>query len=146
MQVTVDEVSEQEVKTLLFCSISIMVAPVTPTVVPLLTAEAEVKVTVPKSANGTSEQSVEEEHSSKSSTIHSALYSQREPSETLLKSSVTVVPVVKFSMTAEPPVLEVAVTVILIESPAEIEIPEKVSKNWVRKYLFDEKDTCDSLF
>lgn len=110
-----------------------MVAPVTPTVVPLLTAEAEVKVTVPKSANGTSEQESDEVHSSKSSTIHSALYSQREPSATLLKVSDTVVPVVKFSMTAEPPVLELAVTVILIESPAEMVIPEKVSRRRVRK-------------
>lgn len=127
MQVTVDEVVEQEVKISLFCSMSMIVAPDGPTAVPLLVAEAPVKVTVPKSAKGTSEQSPEEVHSEKSSTIHSALYSHNEPSVTPLKECVTVVPVVKFSMTALPPVLEVAVTVIWIESPAEIEIPEKVS-------------------
>lgn len=109
-----------------------IVAPDGPTVVPLLTAEAPVKVTVPKSAKGTSSQSPEEEHSEKSSTIHSALYSHKEPSDTPLKVCVTVVPVVKFSMTALPEVLEVAVTVIWIESPAEMLIPEKVSRNRVR--------------
>lgn len=56
------------------CSISIISAPVTPTVEPLLTAEAPVKATVPKLANET-----REPPDSKSSTIHSALYSQREP-------------------------------------------------------------------
>lgn len=127
MQVTVEDVSEQEVRTLLFCSISIIVAPVTPTVVPLLTADALVNVTVPKSANGTSEQLVLL-HSSKSSTIHSALYSQREPSVTPVKVSVLVTPVVKFSTTAEPEVLEVAVTVNFRESPAEMVMPEKSSE------------------
>lgn len=109
-----------------------IVAPEGPTVLPLFTAEASVKVTVPKSAKGTSSQSPEEEHSEKSSTIHSALYSHREPSDTPLKVCVTVVPVVRFSMTALPEVLEVAVTVIWIESPAEMLIPEKVSRDKVR--------------
>ena len=58
----------------LLCSISMIVAPVTPTVVPLFTAEAPVNVTVPKFANET-----RDPLDSKSSTIHSALYSQREP-------------------------------------------------------------------
>lgn len=111
---------------------SMIVAPETPTVLPLLTADASVKVTVPKSANGTSSQSPEEVHSEKSSTIHSALYSHNEPSDSPLKVCVTVVPVVKFSITALPAVFEVAVTVILMESPAEMVIPEKVSNNWVR--------------
>lgn len=126
VQVTVEDVSEQSVRTLLLCSISMIVAPVTPTVLPLLTADADVNVTVPKSAKGTSEQVLL--HSSKSSTIHSALYSQREPSVTPVNVSVTVVPVVKLSITAVPDVLEVAVTVILMESPAEIVIPEKSSE------------------
>lgn len=126
MQVTEEEVSEQLVKILLLCSISMIVAPVTPTVVPLFTAEAEVNVTVPKSAKGTSEQVVP--HSSKSSTIHSALYSHKDPSVTPVKVSVLVTPVVRFSITAEPEVLEVAVTVIRIESPADMVMPEKSSK------------------
>lgn len=54
-----------------------------------------------------------------SSTIHSALVWQRAPSDSLEKSWVTVFPVVWFSMTAVPPVLEVAVTVKVRMSPAE---------------------------
>lgn len=121
-----EDVSEQLVKTLPLCSISRIVAPVTPTVVPLFTAEAEVNLTVPKLANGTREQLVP--HSSKSSTIHSALYSHKDPSVTPVKVSVFVTPVVRFSMTAEPEVLEVAVTVIKIESPADMVMPEKSSR------------------
>ena len=58
--------------------------------------------------------------------IHSALYSQRLPSEASpLNVWVTVVPLVLFVILAVPAVLEVAVTVTVIESPAEREIPEK---------------------
>lgn len=120
------EVSEHEVRILLFCSISRMVAPLTPTVEPSWMAEQLVNSTVPKSANGTSEHELPS-HSSKSSMIHSALYSQSEPSVTSEKSCVTVSPVVKFSITADPEVVLVAVTVILISSPSEMEMPEKSS-------------------
>lgn len=142
---TVEEDAEQEVRISLFCSISMIVAPDTPTVLPLFTAEASVKVTVPKSAKGTSSQSPEEEHSEKSSTIHSALYSHSEPSDSPLKVCVTVVPVVKFSMTALPEVLEVAVTVIWMESPAEMEIPEKVSRGRVRTLASNRIVHCTPL-
>lgn len=112
---------EQSVRTLLLCSMSMMVAPVTPTLLDPDLAEAPVKVTVPKSANVTKELP-----SSKSSTIHSALVSQRSPSEpSFVKVCVTVSPLVLFSMTAVPAVLLVAVTVTVMESPAEMLIPEK---------------------
>lgn len=109
----------QLVKTL-FCSISMIVAPVRPTVVPDLTAEAAEKVTVPKSAKETRLLP-----SSKSSTIHSALYSQREPREaSLVKLWVTVTPVEVFTIVATPAVLEDAVTVTLITLPAASVMPE----------------------
>lgn len=91
-----------------------MLAPVTPTVVPLLTALAPVNVTVPKLAKATCDPP-----DSKSSTIHSALYSQREPREASLeKVWVTVFPVVLFVIFAVPPVLEEAVTVTVTLLPA----------------------------
>lgn len=53
---TLLEEVEAEVKTLLFCSMSMMVAPEGPTVVPeLVVASALEKVTVPKLAKGTRE-------------------------------------------------------------------------------------------
>lgn len=102
---------------------SMIVAPVVPTVPELPVAEHPVylksalkviignkedltKVTVPKSAKVTRELP-----SSKSSTIHSALYSHKSPSTPPEKVCVTVVPVDTFSMTAVPAVVLVAVTV-----------------------------------
>lgn len=64
------------------------------------------KVTLPKSAKVT-----REPPSSKSSTIHSALYSHKSPSTPPVKVWVTVLPVDTFSITAVPAVLLVAVTV-----------------------------------
>lgn len=125
MQVTSEDEAEQLVSTL-SCSISMIVAPLGVTVDPLLTAVASVKVTVPKSANGTSEQELPV-HSSKSSTIHSAFSSQSDPSVTSVNVSVTVVPVVRFSIVAEPLVVLVATTVRRIESPSAIVMPEKSS-------------------
>lgn len=94
---------EQLVNTVLLCLISIMVAPVTPTEPELVFAEQPVNSTEPKSAKLT-----KSPPDSKSSTIHSALYSQRDPSlPWLLKVCVTDLPVVLFSMTAVPPVLPV---------------------------------------
>ena len=103
-----------DVKTSLFCLISKIVAPLTPTVPLLVVAEAPVKVTLSKSAKGTSPPLDE-----KSSTIHSALVSQR-LALWLLKVCETDFPVDWFWMTAVPPVLLLAVTVILIVSPALI--------------------------
>lgn len=54
-----------------------------------------------------------------SSTIHSASVWHRSPSTLPEKLLVTVFPVVWFSMTAVPAVLEVAVTVNAMTSPAE---------------------------
>lgn len=102
-----------------------------------MVAEAPVKVTVPKSAKGTSALPDE-----KSSTIHSALSSWR---ALLCEVNVwvTVVPLDTFWTVAVPAVVEVAVTVTmgdvsqkftilplfhyspLIVSPAEMEMPEK---------------------
>ena len=98
-----------------------VVAPLTPTVPESVLAEAPVKVTVPKSAKPT-----RLPFCSKSSTIHSALVSQREAGvDPLLKVCETFWPLVVFSMTAVPPVRLDAVTVTVMESPAEREIPEK---------------------
>src|ERR1700753_1366152 len=98
---------------------SMIVAPDTPTLPLEVVAEAPLKVTVQKLANGTRELP-----DSKSSTIHSALVSQS-LLDSPLKVWVTVLPVETFSMTAEPaPVLD-AVTVILMVFPAEMLMPEK---------------------
>lgn len=79
-----------------------MVAPETPTEPLEVVAEAPVNATEPKSAKVTRAL-----FSSKSSTIHSALYSQREPSEASLeKVCVTVLPVETFLMVATPAVLD----------------------------------------
>ena len=106
---------EQSVRIVpLSSSISMIVAPVTPTLLPLFVAEAAVKVTVPKSAKLT-----RDPPDSKSSTIHSALYSQRDPKlASLLKVWVTVFPLVLLTILAVPPVLLLAVTVTVMESPA----------------------------
>jgi hypothetical protein len=81
-------------------------------------ASALVKSTVPKSANST-----RAPLSSKSSTIHSAFASQRAYEEVI--SCVTVWPVVRFSITAVPEVVEEAVTVSLMTLPAAMGMPEK---------------------
>ena len=113
------ELVETEVRTVLLCSMSMIVAPDGPTDVPaVVVADAPVKVTVPKLAKGTSE-----EPSSKSSTIHSALYSQSEGWPE--KVCETVLPLLLFVIVAVPPVLDVAVTVTVTESPAEKVMPEK---------------------
>jgi hypothetical protein len=112
--------TEQLVR-ILVCSISIIVAPVTPTAPAESVAEHPVNVTVPKSAKDTRLPPC-----SKSSTIHSALYSHNEPSEASLeKVWVTVTPVETFLMVATPPVLEDAVTVTVMTLPAAIEMPLK---------------------
>jgi hypothetical protein len=118
--VTVTEllVVETEVKTLLFCSMSMMVAPEGPTVPEEVVASAPLKVTDPKLAKGT-----RLEPSSKSSTIHSAFSWQRAEEE--VSDLVTVLPVETFSITAVPALVLLAVTVSLIVLPAEMEIPEK---------------------
>lgn len=111
---------ETLVRTLPFCSMSMMVAPDGPTVPEEPVAEAPVKVTSPKSAKGTSELPSE-----KSSTIHSALSSCR-AADWPVNVWVTVVPLETFLTTAVPAVVEVAVTVTVMVSPAEMEMPEKV--------------------
>ena len=118
MQVTEVEEAEQDVRTLLLCSMSMIVAPDGPTEPEDEVADAPVKVTVPKLAKGT-----RPPFDSKSSTIHSASYSQSEGWPE--KVCVTVVPFELFLMVAVPPVLEVAFTVVVTESPAEKLMPEK---------------------
>jgi len=59
------------------------------------------------------------------STIHSALVSQRVPSTPPVNEWVTVLPFVLLVMTAVPEVVEVAVTVKVTLSPAEKEMPLK---------------------
>ncbi|KAF8826364.1 hypothetical protein HHX47_DHR5000224 [Lentinula edodes] len=77
---------------------------------------------VPKLANGTNEQLLPS-HSSKSSTIHSALVSHSlAEDETVLE---TVVPLELFSMVKVPSEVLMTVAVTVTESPAEKEIPEK---------------------
>lgn len=124
---TLDEEVETEVRTLpLELSMSMMVEPEGPTVVPEFSvACAPENVTDPKLAKGTSPP-----FSSKSSTIHSASCSQRAYEE--VRDLVTVLPVVTFSMTAVPAVLEVAVTVSLIVFPAEMGMPLKsvINNSW----------------
>lgn len=83
---------------------SMMVPPLGVTVPAEPEAEASVKVTEPKLARGT-----RLEPDSKSSTIHSALVSQRVEGG-LLKEWVTFWPVVRFSRVATPAVLEEAST------------------------------------
>lgn len=112
--------TEELVRTLLFCLMSIRVAPEGVTVPEDPLAEAPVKVTVPKLANGTREPPEE-----KSSTIHSALSSCR-ACDWPVKVWVTEVPFDTFLTTAVPAVVEVAVTVTVMVSPAEMLIPLKV--------------------
>ena len=115
---TEDEEAEQEVRTTPLWRMSIIVAPDGPTVPEDEVADAPVKLTAPKSAKGT-----RLPLDSKSSTIHSASYSQSEGWPE--KVCVTDVPLELFLITAVPPVLEVAVTVVVTESPAEKLMPEK---------------------
>ena len=113
---------ELEVETLVsvlpFCWMSMMFALPGATLLLAVFADAPVKVTVPKLAKGTSE-----EPSSKSSTIHSALYSHSDgwPENVC----VTVLPLLTFVIVAVPPVFDDAVTVTVTSSPAEKVMPEK---------------------
>lgn len=99
-----------------------IVAPAGVTVPELVVAEAPVNSIVPKFAKGTNSQSLPS-HSSKSSTIHSALVSQS------LAVDVTVlvaeVPLLLFLMVKVPSVVLITVAVTVTESPAETEKPEK---------------------
>lgn len=109
--------AEQEVRTLL-CWMSMIVAPEGPDEPDEDVADAPVKVTVPKLAKGT-----RPPPDSKSSTIHSASYSQSAGWPE--KVCVTDVPFELFLIVAVPAVLEVALTVVVTESPAEKLMPEK---------------------
>ena len=97
---------------------SMRVAPEGPTLPLAVLALAPVKVTVPKLANGTSE-----EPSSKSSTIHSASCSHSAAVD--VSDLVTDLPFVLFVITAVPFFVLDAVTVSVTESPALNEMPEK---------------------
>lgn len=89
-----------------------------------VTADAPVKVTVPKLANGTSEQLEPLElQVSKSSTIHSALNSQSLALDD--KVLVTVVPLLLFLIVRVPAVVLEAAAVRVTESPAENVMPVK---------------------
>ena len=113
--------TELDVSTRLFCEMSMRVEPDGPTVEPeFVVADAPVKVTVPKLANGTSALL-----DSKSSTIHSALVSHRR-FDCALKLCETDLPVVRFSILTLPAEVEVAVAVMRMELPAEMAKPEKV--------------------
>ena len=113
------ELVETEVRTLLFCWMSMSVEPDGPTVEPLVVvADAPVKVTVPKLAKGTSELP-----SSKSSTIHSASCSHSADDEVI--DFDTVLPFELFVITAVPALVLVAVTVRVTESPGLNVMPEK---------------------
>jgi hypothetical protein len=101
--------------TLLFCSMLISVAL---DVGDWPLAVAPVKVMVPKLESGTSELP-----SSKSSTIHSAFSWQSDGWP--VNEWVTVWPDVWLMIVAEPAVRLVAVTVVVIESPAWMVMPEK---------------------
>jgi hypothetical protein len=118
--VTEEPETDELVRTFPFCLMSIRVAPEGVTVPEDPLAEAPVNVTVPKSANGTREPPEE-----KSSTIHSALSSCR-ARVWPVNVWVTEVPLDTFLTTAVPAVVEVAVTVTVIVSPAEMLIPLKV--------------------
>lgn len=74
-----------------------------PSVLSLVDATQSVNVTLPKLANA-----MRESPSSKSSTIHSAFSPPR--ADVDVKSMVAVLPVVSFSMVAEPEVVVVALT------------------------------------
>jgi len=87
-------------------------------VTPLAMKVAPVKVTVPKSANGTKELP-----EVKSSTIHSAFSPQRVPLFWLVKVCEAVSPVLTFSKVVTPPVVLVLVTVTLITLPAATLMP-----------------------
>lgn len=104
MTITLDPETDDEVRTLLFCLMSIIVAPCGPTLPLAVVAVLLVKVTVPKFAKGTRDPPEE-----KSSTIHSALSSWR-ARDWPEKECVTFLPVVRFSTTAVPAVVLVAVT------------------------------------
>jgi hypothetical protein len=100
---------------------SIIWVPETPTVPALVTAEAPVNLTDPKSAKET-----KDPPSSKSSTIHSALVSHKVPVlPSPLNECVLLFPEELFKTVAFPPVLLLAVTVTVIESPSLMVKPEK---------------------
>ena len=106
------------VSTLLLCSMSMVFAPLGPTLPLAVFALAPVNVTVPKLANGT-----RLSPSSKSSTIHSASCSHSAELDVMLLD--TDLPFVLFVITAVPEVVEDAVTVSVTESPALKVMPEK---------------------
>ena len=102
----VSEMRVTSVKTsLLVFSISMTVASVTPSEDDEVEAAQSVNVMFPKSAK-----EIKESFSSKSSTIHSAFSPPR--AEVEVKDLVAVLPVVRFSMVAEPEVVVVAFTYI----------------------------------
>ena len=115
---TEEPLVDTEVKTLLPCLMSMMVAPLGPVVPDLVVASAFEKVTVPKLAKGTRPPPDE-----KSSTIHSASNSQSDGCPE--NECETDFPVDLFVTVAVPPVLEDAVTVTVTVSPALKLIPEK---------------------
>lgn len=103
-----------EVK-IVFCSISMRVASAAVTVPEEVVASAPVNLTVPKLAKGTSEQSFPS-HSSKSSTIHSALNSHNFAVE--VTALETDVPLLLLIISRVPEVVLATVAVRVIESPA----------------------------
>ena len=102
------EMSETSVRTsLLVDSMSMTVAELTPSDDADVEATQSVNVTFPKSANA-----MRASFSSKSSTIHSAFSPPRADVE--VRDLVTVLPVVRFSIVADPEVVVVALTYIAI--------------------------------
>jgi len=102
----VSEISVTSVNTTLSVfSRSMTVAEVTPSDDDEVEATQSVKVTLPKSANA-----IKASPSSKSSTIHSAFSPPR--AEVEVNDLVAVLPVVRFSIVAEPLVVVVALTYI----------------------------------
>ena len=97
---------------------SIVFAPLGPTELDAVLADAPVNVTEPKLANGTSELP-----SSKSSTIHSASCSHSADDDVIDLD--TVLPFELFVITAVPAFVLDAVTVSVTESPGLKLIPEK---------------------
>lgn len=122
VQFTVAAPTTQSVKTCEFWYISRTnkFSPAMPgkTSCPACVAEQFEKSTAPKSANGTRAQLPLLSQLSKSSTIHSALVSHSAEDDETLNNSETTLPVVRFSILTAPEVVEDALTVRRIESPA----------------------------